>query len=1135
MRNWLTLSALRLGILLAPVAPFLQAGTNPATITVIASPTPWTNQAQPLSVQVTVSGSLGTPTGSIKLYIDNGGVGGLIPLSGGSASFTIPDVTYNIPSPNLQPGSHTIGVAYTGDSNYLAQAASSNNTTITVSGATLVNLSVPNTQPVLGQPLTITATVSIGATGVVDFIDNGSQVLATLPVIGNQAVWPGVTLTLGTHQISARYDGDANFSAVSSNAVSVTVNKANTTTVLTSPPNGSAATVGTGVTLTAQVAVQSPGVATVTGAVQFLDNGHPLATVNLSGGSASYSAPHLAAGAHALTATYNGNSNLNSSDSAPVSFFMNGLGTSIATPTVSGNAVIGQKVTITTVVTALAGNGIPTGAVTFTDGSVTIGTILLDATGTAALSIAFQSPGTHFIFATYNGDSTYSPSPTSSVLALAICPNSPTVTVSASVTSPVFGQTVIFTGTVSPSAPGSMDFLADGQSMLVGTPIDLVNGQAQFAPDSNSPLSSGAHQISITYYCGTGSAGISSNTLNLVVNSDSSTTTLNLSGGSGLQLNAVVTPNAPGYGTPTGTVVFMNGTTQVAAVPLDTSTGIAEASYTANTSGSITAVYSGDANFFTSTSAPVSISTLPTTLTLTSSANPAALGDNITFTATVTNGSGGGTPTGTVTFLDGTTSLGSAVSLSAKGQATFTTNSLAAGSHTITAQYNPSKTFQTAQASIGQYVSPGGSGGGNGSSTMSVGANPQAPVFGQKVTLTAKVIPAGSNPPDPTGTVTFQNGSTTLGTAPVGQGITLTSLSPGTYNITASYGGDTVYNPAQATTSFVVARASTNTAYAPALNQSGQAKLTGTVTVVAPGAGTPTGTVQFVDASSNNLTITSATLAGGIATAIVDASIATHQIVAVYNGDTNFAGSSSNSQLQLVSTAANITSSFAPDEAVSAYHVTNLNGDTTAAAFPLSTALGGASVKITDSTGVSWLAPLYGVFASAKQINFVMPNTVALGPAMVTALLPNGGTLSAVANITPTSPAIFTANQNGQGVAAGQFVHVAPGFIQTFDNIAVFDNTHNMYVPNPVNLGSTEDQVYLILYGTGIRHRASDANVTATVNGVTVPIQTAAQGQYPGLDQMNLQLPHSLAGAGTVNVIVTVQGQTANTVQVAIQ
>ena len=192
MRNWLTLSALRLGILLAPVAPFLQAGTNPATITVIASPSPWTNQAQPLSVQVTVSGSLGTPTGSIKLYIDNGGVGGLIPLSGGSASFTIPDATYNIPSPNLQPGSHTIGVAYTGDSNYLAQAASSNNTTITISGATLVNLSVPNTQPVLGQPLTITATVSIGATGVVDFIDNGSQVLATLPVIGNQAVWPGV-------------------------------------------------------------------------------------------------------------------------------------------------------------------------------------------------------------------------------------------------------------------------------------------------------------------------------------------------------------------------------------------------------------------------------------------------------------------------------------------------------------------------------------------------------------------------------------------------------------------------------------------------------------------------------------------------------------------------------------------------------------------------------------------------------------------------------------------------------------------------------------------------------------------------------------------------------------------------------
>jgi hypothetical protein len=97
--------------------------------------------------------------------------------------------------------------------------------------------------------------------------------------------------------------------------------------------------------------------------------------------------------------------------------------------------------------------------------------------------------------------------------------------------------------------------------------------------------------------------------------------------------------------------------------------------------------------------------------------------------------------------------------------------------------------------------------------------------------------------------------------------------------------------------------------------------------------------------------------------------------------------------------------------------------------------------------------PLYGVFASAKQINFVMPATVAL---------------------------------------------VHPGSVQSFDNIALFDTPPNKYVPNPVSMGPDTDQLYLVLYGTGIRHRTSDDNVTATVNGVRAQIQTAAQGVYHG-------------------------------------
>jgi uncharacterized protein (TIGR03437 family) len=86
-----------------------------------------------------------------------------------------------------------------------------------------------------------------------------------------------------------------------------------------------------------------------------------------------------------------------------------------------------------------------------------------------------------------------------------------------------------------------------------------------------------------------------------------------------------------------------------------------------------------------------------------------------------------------------------------------------------------------------------------------------------------------------------------------------------------------------------------------------------------------------------------------------------------------------------------------------------------------------------------------------------------------------------------------------------------------------------------VTFGPADDQVFLMLYGTGIRHRAGDNQVTATVNEVSVPVLTAAQGTWPGLDQVNLALPRSLAGAGNAGIVITVEGQAANAVQVMIQ
>ena len=77
-------------------------------------------------------------------------------------------------------------------------------------------------------------------------------------------------------------------------------------------------------------------------------------------------------------------------------------------------------------------------------------------------------------------------------------------------------------------------------------------------------------------------------------------------------------------------------------------------------------------------------------------------------------------------------------------------------------------------------------------------------------------------------------------------------------------------------------------------------------------------------------------------------------------------------------------------------------------------------------------------------------------------------------------------------------------------------------MPVPISLGSPTDTVVLELFGTGLRHVSSASAVTATINGQTLPVQFAgAQGQFPGEDQINVQLPHSLAGSGTVSLVLT--------------
>ncbi len=157
--------------------------------------------------------------------------------------------------------------------------------------------------------------------------------------------------------------------------------------------------------------------------------------------------------------------------------------------------------------------------------------------------------------------------------------------------------------------------------------------------------------------------------------------------GDNVEFTATVSTNFGG--TPTGSVEFFDGTTDLGPAQLVN----ASATFNAGTgltigSHSITAQYSGDSTFAASTSAVLpQIILAPTTITATSSENPSSLGDDATFTATVTGNDGGGdVPTGSVDFFDNAVSIGSG-SLDENGQATFDTASLLAGAHSITAEY----------------------------------------------------------------------------------------------------------------------------------------------------------------------------------------------------------------------------------------------------------------------------------------------------------------------------------------------------------------------------------------------------------------------------------------------------------------
>jgi uncharacterized protein (TIGR03437 family) len=230
--------------------------------------------------------------------------------------------------------------------------------------------------------------------------------------------------------------------------------------------------------------------------------------------------------------------------------------------------------------------------------------------------------------------------------------------------------------------------------------------------------------------------------------------------------------------------------------------------------------------------------------------------------------------------------------------------------------------------------------------------------------------------------------------------------------------------------------------------------------------------------------------------------------------------------------AASFAAGDLASETISAAFGSNLaNGTAVAVTQPLPTTLGGVSVNVRDNAGVARLAQLF--FVSGSQINLLLPAGLSTGPASVSVTNANGTVAAGTINIAAVAPGLFTVEASGRGFPAALAQRFKPDGSSTTAAIARLDTAQNRYVTIPIEFGEANERTFLILFGTGARGRSSLNNVKVKVADIELaPAYVGPQGSLAGLDQINVELPRSLAGRGDVDVVLTVDGKTANTVRV---
>jgi len=822
-----------------------------ATTTTITS----TQNPAPVGASVTFLATVSpaAATGTVQ-FLDGATVLGTITLASGTASFS---------SSTLTQGTHSITAVYSGDANDTTSTSSALSQAVKLnSGVTLGSSLNP---AVVGQTVTFTSNVNPAATGTIQFLD-GTTALATVPVSSGVAAYSTSTLTAGPHAITAVYSGDANYIGATSTATTETVNaKTTTTTTVTATPNP--AFVGAAVTFTASV---NPAAATAT--VQILDGTTVLGTVTLAAGSASFVTSTLTQGTHSITAAYSGDTNNATSTSAVLSQTINAQSATVTTVTSTQNPIpVGAPVTfIATVTPATA-----TGTVQFLDGAAVLGTAAL-ANGSASFSATALAQGTHSITAAYSGDAGDTAS-TSAVLSQAVKLVTG-LTLASSLNPSIVGQTVTFTSNVNPAATGTVQFL-DGSTVLSTVPVS--SGAAAFA---TSALAQGAHAISATYSGDTNYLSAGSAAQTQTVNAKTTTVSTVTSTPNPALVGAAVTFVATvSPATATGTVQFLDGSTVLGTGSLASGLASLASSTLAQGTHSITAVYSGDASDAGSTSAALSqVMKASAGMTAGVSPSPAVTGQTVRISASMNSAA-----TGTVQFTDGGTVLAT-VTVTA-GSASFSTSSLAQGSHTLGVAYSGDANYMSASTSFGETVLA--------ATSVTLMTDTNLGPVGANVTFTAALTPNSA-----TGTVQFFDGSTAIGTSAVVSGFarfSTTALTKGTHTMTAVYSGDSADAPATSPSIAEIVRGISTVSLTSNANPSVVGQSVTFTASVTPS--TAINTVQFLDGST---VLSTVTLSSGTAVfATTQLAAGAHSITAAYSGDNTDAPATSAVLTQTVNLA----------------------------------------------------------------------------------------------------------------------------------------------------------------------------------------------------------------------------------------